>query len=132
MNFKGDVETMVPKNEQFDVIEAGPQNRVKILYDGTIGWVTARTDQDQLLIRELTAEKVTKMTKNLDSFLVKTWSQAQVTKVLSSRSLGQGQERSMSRGRSMGDNAGRPATQAKAGGEPKAPPKLSKLACCCG
>jgi len=131
MEFKSDVETVVPIREEFDLIEAGPQNRVKILYDGVIGWVSAKTDLGQPLISELTAEKVTKMTKNLDSFLVRALSQAQVTKVLSSRSLGQGAERSMSRGKSMGQETS--ATQAKAAGaQPKAPPQLSKLACCCG
>merc|ERR1740123_2463770 len=32
MNFKGEVEMTVTKGDEFDVIEAGPQNRVKILY----------------------------------------------------------------------------------------------------
>lgn len=80
MDFKSDILYTLPEGSQFELIEEGPQHRVKILFDGLIGWITAKTDLDQPLIQSLSMHPSTRLAKNLDTYVV--------TKVLSSRSVG--------------------------------------------
>lgn len=140
-DFKSSVVESLPEGSQFELIEEGTQHRVKILFDGVIGWITAKTNLDQPLISQVNAERVTKMSKNLDSYVVRVASQSQVTRVLSSKSLGSKAERTMGRSRSTDSSDGRNTAQKSANAgftEPsktksaKVAPPLSKMACCCG
>jgi len=137
MDFKSPEVLHLPEGTEFEMIEEGPQHRCKILVDGLMGWITAKTDLDQPLIRKKHDLGQTKLTKNLDTYVVRVASQSQVTKVLSSKSMGRGVERSMSNVRSNTSytpaEPGKPAIKQ---GQPqkvaKPPPKMSKMACCCG
>jgi len=134
MEFKSPEVLHLIEGTEFEMIEEGSQHRCKILVDGLIGWITAKTDLDQPLIRKKHDVVPTKLSKNLDTYVVRVASQAQVTKVLSSKSMGRGVERSMSNMRSNASvDAGKPALKQ---GQPqkvaKPPPKMSKMACCCG
>lgn len=130
MDFKSEEMATLPAGTPFDLIEEGPTHRVKILCDGMIGWVTARTDLDQPLIKSLQGgDGPAKMTKNLDTLIIKSVSQAQVGKVMSNKGRGGlGMVNSKSQDSSEGQS------RAAAGGDAKKKeaPKLSKLACCCG
>jgi len=133
MEFKSPTVLTLTEGQQFELIEEGSQNRCKIVIDGMIGWITAKTDLDQPLIKKINLGGPPKMAKKLDTYVVKMASQAQVTKVLSSKSLGRGTERKMSNLRST--NLETPSAPAAAAGQSKTakpPPKMSKLACCCG
>merc|ERR1711862_882390 len=102
-----------------------------------IGWITAKTDLDQHLIKELNKESVTRLSKNLDSYVARQVSRSQVTRVLTSGALGSSADRSMGKSRSSDSSDGRRGGQPRDKSLPapvkaKAPPpKLSKLACCC-
>lgn len=133
MEFQSATVLTMPEGTQFELIEMGTQNRCKILIDDMIGWITAKTDLDQPLIKKLNTGGPTKLSKNLDTYVVRAASRSQVTKVLSSKSLGRGVERKVSNVRSTDPE--RPASTTNTAGPSKAakpPPKLSKLACCCG
>lgn len=41
----------LPVGTQFDLIEKGPKNRIKIMVDGKIGWTMGKTDLQQSLIK---------------------------------------------------------------------------------
>jgi len=133
MEFKSPTVLTLTEGQQFEMIEGASQNRCKIVIDGLIGWITAKTDLDQPLIKKINLGGPPKMAKKLDTYVVRMASQAQVTKVLSSKSLGRGVERKMSNVRST-DLGSAPAPVATGGQAktPKPPPKMSKLACCCG
>lgn len=133
MEFKSPTVLTLTEGQQFEMIEGASQNRCKIVIDGLIGWITAKTDLDQPLIKKINLGGPPKMAKKLDTYVVRMASQAQVTKVLSSKSLGRGVERKMSNVRST--DLGSTPAPAAIGGQaktPKPPPKMSKLACCCG
>jgi len=75
MDFKSPVLMSIPGGTQFDLIEEAEQNRVKVFVDGMIGWVTAKTDLDQPLIKELSKESVlTRLSKNLESYFTRQFS----------------------------------------------------------
>lgn len=132
MDYKSTVMFQMPAGTQFDYIEMGPQHiRFKILVDGTIGWITAKTDLGQLLVKDMSGEaKNMSKGERLDTHVVKMASKSQMTKVLSSKSAGRGEERVMSTARSV-DELLKDKSPGQASSS-KTPPKLSKLACCCG
>lgn len=134
MEFKSPTVLTLSEGQQFELIEEGSQNRCKIVVDGLIGWITGKSDLDHPLIKKINTGEPPKMTKKLDTYVVRMASQAQVTKVLSSKSLGRGIERKMSNTRSFDPD--RVRAPADVAGQPKKaakpPPKMSKLACCCG
>merc|ERR1719476_509029 len=88
MEFTSKVLAALPPGTQFDLIEEGPQNRVKIFVhdeDGEahIGWITAKTDLDQPLIKNVSGEETTRMSKNLDTYIAKQLSRAEIKHVTS-------------------------------------------------
>jgi len=130
--FKSTVVATIDEGVQFEMIEEGAQNRVKIFCEGTIGWITSKTDLGQNLIVEVGAEGAQRMSKNLDTYVARQMSQSQFTKVNSSKSMGGGAERNMGKVRSNVSNDPRPKTVgAESPQEKAASPKLSKLAFCC-
>jgi len=132
--FKSAVLATIDEGVQFELIEEGAQNRVKIFCDGTIGWITSKTDLGQNLIAEVGGVETKKLQKNLDSYVARQMSQSQFTKVISSKSLGAGAERGVGKVRSNASNDARPGRAAAVEQlKEKAPsPKLGKLAFCCG
>merc|ERR1719277_2149140 len=90
MEFKGSVVAVMEPRTLFYVIEQGSQNRYKILVDGEIGWLTGKTNLDQPLVKELGGGDAPKMTKKLDTYVVKMASNAQITKMKSTKSMGGG------------------------------------------
>jgi len=95
MDFKSEVLMSLPEGTQFELIEHGPQNRVKVFCDGVIGWITAQSDRDHPLIKELSPDVSARLAKNLDSYVARQVSQSQVTRVLTSGALGSQADRSM-------------------------------------
>jgi len=133
MEFKSSVLAVLPAGTQFDLIEEGPQNRIKIFVhdedgDAHIGWITSKTDLGQPLIKSLSAEESTRMSKNLDTYIAKQLSKAEINRVVSY--VG---ERPVSNVKSTKSNAAEGDHQkaASPASKEKAPPPLSKLACCC-
>jgi len=133
MEFTSKVLMSLPPGTQFEVIEEGPQNRVKVFVhdedgEANIGWITAKTELDQPLIKALNAQENRRLGKNLDTYIAKQLSKAEIRHVVSFTG-----ERPMGNTLSTASNAG--VKQAKAPGQTKekAPQEaLKKLACCCG
>jgi SH3-like domain-containing protein len=134
-DLKSAVTHNLPAGSQFELIEEGDEHRIKILIDDMIGWITSQTNLDQPLIKHLQVAGV-KMPKNLDNYIARVASQANVTKVLSSKSLGTRAERGgVTKTRSV-DSTSKPKgssvpSSADTSKHKKPPPRLSKLACCC-
>lgn len=134
MEFKSAVLMTLPEGSQFKLIEEGPQNRVKIFVvdeddEASIGWITAKTELDQPLIKALDAPDTMKRMKNLDTYVAKQLTKSEINRVISYGAPGTG-ERVMGKVKSSGSNAG---SQPKGAEKEKAPPPaLSKCAFCCG
>jgi len=132
MEFTSNVLMTLPPGTQFELIEEGPQNRVKVFVhdedgEANIGWITAKTELDRPLIKALNAEENRRLGKNLDTYIAKQLSKADIKHVVSYTG-----DRPMGKTRSQGSNAGLAGPKAPAQVKEKAPPpKLSKLACCC-
>jgi len=131
LKFTSAVMMTLPEGSQFQLIEEGAYNRVKIFVvddadEVHIGWVTSKTELDQPLITSLD-QRAARMSKNLDTYIAKQLSQANFRK-------GDLEDnRNMTKVKSTGSNPGSSrAANVAALKEQKAPPKLSKLACCCG
>jgi len=115
-----------------ELIEEAPQNRFKIMVDGEIGWVTGKTDLDQPLVKKLpNSGDAPKMVKRLDTYVARVASRSQVTKVMSSKSLGSKSER-VGQTRSTDNSESKQPTSDTATTRKRDPPKSAKLACCCG
>lgn len=88
---------VLPKGTVFGIVEECPGNLLKILVDNQVGWINSKTDLGQGLIVKLGHKAPTRLTKTLDTFVVRTASSAAstatglaVSKVRSTRSSSSG------------------------------------------
>jgi hypothetical protein len=136
MEFRSAVLMTLPEGSQFKLIENGPQNRAKIFVvdeddEASIGWITAKTELDQPLIKALDDSGSMKRMKNLDTYVAKQLTKSEVKRVMSYGAAPLG-ERAMGKVKSTGSNAGGGPQPKGAEKEKAPPPTLSKCAWCCG
>jgi len=122
-DFKSAVMGHLPAGTQFTIIE-GCASRAKISVDGMIGWITAKTEIGQPMIKKLGASEM-KLTNPVDNY---------VMKVVSGRGQAAGKDQGTMM---MTTPSGRvvPVASAEGVAKPssaKEAPKLARLACCCG
>lgn len=71
-DYRSEVLATMDIGDQFELIESGiDKNRCKILFEGTIGWIYTKTDQDQMLIKHLNTNASAKGVKALDTQILK-------------------------------------------------------------
>lgn len=132
-DFKSTVIASLPRATQFQLIEEGTYNRAKIQVDGTIGWITSKTDLNQNLIKQVGAATSFKPGNLVDNYVLKSFSvkgkaekDADNTSAFAKTKSGRVVEVSHPTHTNAPAKAAAKAPEAKSSGG------LKSLACCCG
>jgi len=76
-DMKSEVLATMDAGSEFELIERGDMNRAKILFEGTVGWITEKTDLDQPLFRIIPTAPKTKIAhKGVDAQMMRMVSNA--------------------------------------------------------